>query len=195
VSGLSSWIARTVSAYSQAPPSGRSSRATPVMVAYLSCIFCTDSATRRGSSRSRGCGLPVSIWQKSQRRVHWSPPMRNVASRSSQHSKMLGHPASWQTVCSPSPFTSPWSSLYAGPILARVLIHSGFRSMGVCELRTSSRRSLRPSGLGDWVTRTESTGEAALTPVDVVLTGCQGTSRRAKDAKDAQTEATTIVAR
>ena len=60
--------------------------ATPVIVAYLSCIFCTDSATRRGSSRSSGSGLPVSIWQKSQRRVHWSPPMRKVASRSSQHS-------------------------------------------------------------------------------------------------------------
>ena len=33
VPGFSSWITRTVSAYSQAPPSGRSSRATPVIVA------------------------------------------------------------------------------------------------------------------------------------------------------------------
>ena len=49
-------------------------------------IVRTLSATLRGSSRSSGSGLPVSIWQKSQRRVHWSPPMRKVASRSSQHS-------------------------------------------------------------------------------------------------------------
>jgi hypothetical protein len=33
VSGFSAWIWRIVSAYSQAPPSGRSSRATPVTVA------------------------------------------------------------------------------------------------------------------------------------------------------------------
>jgi hypothetical protein len=146
VPGLSSWIARTVSAYSQAPPSGRSSRSTLVMVAYFSSIFCTDSATRRGSSRSSGCGLPVSIWQKSQRRVHWSPPMRKVASLSSQHSKMLGQPADWHTVCRPSDFTRLCSAVYSGPIFARVLIHSGLRSIGVSELRTSSRSNLRPSG-------------------------------------------------
>ena len=86
VPGLTAWICRTVSAYSQAPWSGRSSRATPVIVAYRRPIACTDSATRRGSSRSSSAGLPVSIWQKSQRRVHCSPPMRKVASRSSQHS-------------------------------------------------------------------------------------------------------------
>ena len=84
--GMAAWISRQVCAYSQAPPSGRSSRATPVTVAYFRPIAATDSATRRGSSLSSGCGLPVSIWQKSHRRVHWSPPMRNVASRSSQHS-------------------------------------------------------------------------------------------------------------
>src|SRR4051812_8066312 len=150
-------MTRTVSAYSHAPPSSRSSRATPVIVAYFRPIVCTDSATRRGSSRSRGCGLPVSIWQKSQRRVHWSPPMRNVASRSSQHSKMLGQPASWQTVWSPSDFTRLCRCLYSGPILARVLIHSGLRSIGVSALRTSSRRSLRPSGAGACVTWTNCT--------------------------------------
>src|SRR3954447_4624398 len=146
VSGLSAWIARTVSAYSQAPPSGRSSRATPVMVAYFRPIVDTLSATRRGSSRSSGWGLPVSIWQKSQRRVDWSPPIRNVASRSSQHSKMFGQPASWQTVCSCSDFTSFCSAWYSGPIFARVLIHSGLRSIGVSALRTSSLSSFRPSG-------------------------------------------------
>ena len=59
---------------------------------------------------------------------------------------MLGQPASWHTVCRPSGFTRPLSSVYSGPILARVLIHSGLRSIGVCALRTSRRSSLRPSG-------------------------------------------------
>src|ERR1035438_5222851 len=68
-------------------------------------MVATDSATRRGSSVSSGAGLPVAIWQKSHRLVHWSPPMRKVASRSSQHSKMLGQPASSQTVCKPSRLT------------------------------------------------------------------------------------------
>ncbi len=99
--GMAAWISRQTCAYSQAPPSARSSRATPVTVAYFRPIAATDSATRRGSPSSSGAGLPVSIWQKSQRRVHTSPPMRNVASRSSQHSKMFGQPASSQTVCNP----------------------------------------------------------------------------------------------
>ena len=83
--------------------------------------------------------------------------MRNVASRSSQHSKMLGQPASWHTVCSPSDFTRLWSALYSGPIFARVLIHSGLRSIGVSALRTSSRSSLRPSGAGAELTSIERT--------------------------------------
>src|SRR5918994_1738145 len=146
VSGLSRWIWRMVSAYSQAPSSARSSRQTPVTVAYRSCIFCTDSATRLGSPASKSAGLPVSIWQKSQRRVHWSPPIRKVASRSSQHSKMLGQPASWHTVCRSSDFTSDCSARYSGPIRAVVLIQDGFFSMGTLALRTSRRNSLRPSG-------------------------------------------------
>src|ERR1700741_1037492 len=59
---------------------------------------------------------------------------------------MLGQPASSQTVCSPSRRTRPFSSVYSGPILARVLIHDGFLSIGVSLLRTSSRSSFRPSG-------------------------------------------------
>ncbi len=68
--GTAAWICLQVSAYSQAPPSGRSSRATPVTVAYFRPIDATDSATRRGSPVSSGAGLPVSIWQKSHRLVH-----------------------------------------------------------------------------------------------------------------------------
>src|SRR3954471_4763680 len=56
---------------------------------------------------------------------------------------MFGQPASSQTVCSPSRFTSDLSSVYSGPISARVLIHDGFFSMGVCALRTSRRSILR----------------------------------------------------
>ena len=38
------------------------------------------------------------------------------------------------------------SSEKFGPVWTRVRIHSGLRSIGVCELRTSRRSSLRPSG-------------------------------------------------
>ena len=120
-----------VSAYSQAPSSSKSSRATPVIVAYFKFIVLTDSATLLGSSRSSGNGFPVSILQKSQRLVHASPPIKNVASRSSQHSKIFGQAASWQTVCSPSLATKERSFVYSGPMCALVLIHSGFRSIGV----------------------------------------------------------------
>ena len=116
------------------------------MVAYASPIVFTDSATLRGSSRSIGRGFPVSILQKSQRLVQRSPPMRNVASLSSQHSKMFGQAASWQTVCKPSVFTSVRRRVYSGPIFARVLIHSGLRSIGVSALRASMRNNLRSSG-------------------------------------------------
>src|SRR5829696_8506736 len=59
---------------------------------------------------------------------------------------MLGQPASSQTVCRPSRRTSDFSSVYSGPVLSRVLIHSGLRSIGTWLLRTSRRRSLRPDG-------------------------------------------------
>src|SRR6478735_6480328 len=59
---------------------------------------------------------------------------------------MLGQPASSQTVCSPPERTSDFSSVYCGPVRARVRIHGGLRSIGVSALRTSRRSSLRPSG-------------------------------------------------
>src|SRR3954468_2378789 len=59
---------------------------------------------------------------------------------------MLGQPASSHTVCRPPLRTRPLSSVYCGPVWARVRIHSGLRSIGVSLLRTSRRRSLRPSG-------------------------------------------------
>src|ERR1700712_4371596 len=59
---------------------------------------------------------------------------------------MLGQPASSQTVCRPSRRTSDFSSVYSGPVLSLVLIHSGLRSIGTWLLRTSRRSSLRPAG-------------------------------------------------
>src|SRR5919112_4431809 len=59
---------------------------------------------------------------------------------------MLGQPASSQTVCRPSRRTSDFSSVYSGPVLSRVLIHSGLRSIGTWLLRTSRRSNLRPAG-------------------------------------------------
>src|SRR5829696_6207371 len=62
---------------------------------------------------------------------------------------MFGQPASWQTVCSPSRWTSPRRCVNSGPIVALTLIHGGLRSMGVCALRASMRSILRPSGTTD----------------------------------------------
>src|SRR6478672_12786844 len=106
----------------------------------------TERATLVGSNMSTGEGLPVSIWQKSQRRVHSEPPIRKVASLSSQHSKMLGQPASSQTVCRPSFLTRFFSPTNSGPIWTLALIHSGLRSTGTAALRCSIRSIFRPSG-------------------------------------------------
>src|SRR6478735_4660175 len=106
----------------------------------------TERATLVGSNRYTGEGLPVSIWQKSQRRVHSEPPIRKVASLSSQHSKMLGQPASSQTVCRPSFLTRFFSPTNSGPIWTLALIHSGLRSTGTAALRCSIRSIFRPSG-------------------------------------------------
>src|SRR5262245_30287747 len=59
---------------------------------------------------------------------------------------MLGQPAASQTVCRPSRRTRPVSSRNAGPIVARVRIQGGLRSIGVLLLRTSRRSSLRSPG-------------------------------------------------
>src|SRR5215469_6973114 len=80
--------------------------------------------------------------------------MRKVASRSSQHSKMFGQPASSQTVCRPSARTRFFSDVYSGPVRTRVLIHGGFRSIGVWLLRASRRSSRRPSGTSSEVLTT-----------------------------------------
>ncbi|CAB4847754.1 unannotated protein [freshwater metagenome] len=155
-------------------------------VAYRSCIVFTDSATRRGSSRSKSTGLPVSIWQKSHRRVHWSPPIRKVASRSSQHSKMFGQPASWQTVCRPSDFTKSMIWVYSGPVFNLVLIHSGFRSIGVKEFRASIRSNLGPSDLPSGCSRYGVDTIASLVACEIMR--CVAASTQEPHAKCGYTE-------
>src|SRR3954470_6646647 len=85
---------------------------------------------------------------------------------------MLGQPASSQTVCSPSRRTSDFSSVYSGPVLSRVLIHSGLRSMGTWLLRTSRRRSFRPAGS---IRAPEEGGEA---PVSLLIATVPADARR-----------------
>src|SRR3712207_4519008 len=85
---------------------------------------------------------------------------------------MLGQPASSQTVCRPSRRTSDLSSVYSGPVLSRVLIQSGLRSMGTWLLRTSRRRSLRPPGpIGD---PGSVVGAAVSVMISTVLRTCHG---------------------
>ena len=63
--------------------------------------FAVASATRSGSSRSSGPGMPVRTLQKAQARVQVSPMIMKVAWRFDQHSPILGQPASSQTVTRP----------------------------------------------------------------------------------------------
>ena len=99
--GAAARIAATVRAKCAAPPSARSSRSTEVMTTWLRPIFATAAATRSGSVGSSGAGLPVATLQKPQARVQISPMIIMVAWDFSQHSPMLGQPASSQTVTSP----------------------------------------------------------------------------------------------
>src|SRR3954465_15274956 len=79
---------------------------------------------------------------------------------------MLGQPASSQTVCRPSRRTSDFSWVYSGPVLSRVLIHSGLRSIGTWLLRTSGRSSLRPAGSsGDPLAGVGTTGSLMISTV------------------------------
>src|SRR4051812_10487762 len=59
---------------------------------------------------------------------------------------MLGQPASWQTVCSPSRFTRSATAAYSGPVLSLIFSHSGLRSIGVSALRASTRSRRRAPG-------------------------------------------------
>ena len=63
--------------------------------------FAVASATCSGSAGSSAPGSPVLTLQKAQARVQVSPMIMKVACFFSQHSPILGQPASSHTVCKP----------------------------------------------------------------------------------------------
>ena len=73
--------------------------------------------------------MPVFTLQNAQARVHVSPMIMNVACFFSQHSPMLGQPASSQTVTSPCSFTMARVAAHCGEPGALTLIQSGLRWM------------------------------------------------------------------
>mmetsp|Transcript_20009 Transcript_20009/g.53282 ORF Transcript_20009/g.53282 Transcript_20009/m.53282 type:complete len:270 (+) Transcript_20009:2297-3106(+) len=130
-SGCARLISRTVSEKCFAPPSGTSSRSTEVRTTYLSPHFAMASATLRGSLGSSGGGaLEVLMLQKRQPRVQVSPMSMRVAVPPPQHSPMLGHRASSQTVERPRRRASARSREYSGESswspAGRTLSHLGF---------------------------------------------------------------------
>ena len=82
----------------KAPPSGKSSRSTEVITAYFRSRIFTVLANLFGSSRSRPVGRPVVTAQYVHALVQMSPNIMKVAVSFSQHSPILGHLASSQTV-------------------------------------------------------------------------------------------------
>src|SRR5271157_3041475 len=91
-------MARTVCENADAPPSGRSSLVTEVITTWRRCRAATDAATRSASPSLRAAGFPCATAQKLQFRVHLSPSIRNVAAPPADHSPLLQHRASLQTV-------------------------------------------------------------------------------------------------
>ena len=100
---------------------------------------------------------------------------------------MLGQPASSQTVCRPSRRTSDFSSVYSGPVLSRVLIHSGLRSIGTWLLRTSRRSSLRPAGSSG--EPEECAGAAVSLMISTVLRASADARPRCSEAAGASSDA------
>ena len=75
--------------------------------------------------RPAAAGRPVRTLQKAQARVQVSPMIIMVAWRFSQHSPMLGQPASSQTVCRPFSRTISRVRAYSGEPAARTRIQAG----------------------------------------------------------------------
>ena len=95
-------MARMVSAKCRAPPSARSSRSTEVITTCASPSFARRLRDmHRARCGSSAPGSPVLTLQKAQARVQVSPRIMKVACFFSQHSPILGQPASSQTVCRP----------------------------------------------------------------------------------------------
>src|SRR6266567_2187162 len=94
------------------------------MTTCFSRIRRTASATRAGSSVSKGNGLAVVTAQKPQARVQRSPAIMNVAVPRLQHSQWLGHLALSHTVCSRNSSSSArvWANL---SVVGRVIRNHG----------------------------------------------------------------------
>jgi len=90
----------------------------------------TASATRTGSAGSSARGSPVLTLQKAHARVHVSPMIMNVACFFSQHSPILGQPASSQTVTSPCSLTIARVAAHCAEPGALTLIQLGLRATG-----------------------------------------------------------------
>ena len=78
----------------------------------------------------RSCGKPVRTLQKAQARVQVSPMIMKVACFFSQHSPMLGQPASSHTVTRPLSRTMRLVSAHCGEPGAFTRIQSGLRNTG-----------------------------------------------------------------
>src|SRR5919107_6111965 len=98
VVGHKSLIALIVLAICSAPPSSKSSLHTEVITTYLKPHSLIALATLSGSPASSKNGLPLLTAQNLQPRVHMSPMIIIVAVPVPQHSDILGHLASSQTV-------------------------------------------------------------------------------------------------
>ena len=97
------------------------------MTTWDSPSLATASATFSGSPAFSASGSPVRTLQKAQARVQVSPMIMKVACFFSQHSPMLGQPASSHTVTSPCSFTIRLVSAHFGEPGARTRIQSGLR--------------------------------------------------------------------
>ena len=118
-----------------APPSSKSSLLTEVKTAYLTLISSIDLATLSGSSSSNlPLGFPVSTEQNLQALVQTDPRSMKVAVPLFQHSLILGHIASSQTVLSLLPSTWLFTELNLLFSFSFNLIQSGFLSTSTLEL-------------------------------------------------------------
>src|ERR1044072_9710935 len=98
---------------------------------YLRFMSSTLRAVFSGSSASsQPRGLPVSTLQKRQARVHTAPINMMVAVPAFQHSPMLGHLASSQTVASRCSRTMPFTALKPAPAASGAVIQRGLPPAG-----------------------------------------------------------------
>ena len=133
-----------------APPSSRSSRSTDVMTTCARPSPRTARASRRGSSGSTASGRPVFTLQKPHFRVQTRPRIMNAACLRDQHSPMLGHAASSQTVLRTSPRSSSRVLPNSGRGAGRTHPDPGGSPLrgSICALRNLDRPALPSHGAG-----------------------------------------------